>query len=693
MGLNKEDILFKTDRGLKVFGYFFKSNWPGINKPFRNPFYDDKKAACHIYFDKPNNQYRFIDFGDSSYNCDCFGFVGLVFNLQCSVSEQFVQIMEIIDRELVLGLASNHDKIREITNKFPEVKVAAEIDSLTIADLRNNVSKKFVPPLFKEFSQTEINFWGMFGIDMQTLRNYNVVSLQRFYGINKDGKEYQIETAIDEPMFGYLGKRFLKVYRPRSTNRFYYAGDLHEGYCFGLKQLPLRGDILFITGGEKDVLSLSARGFNAICFNSETVTIPKNLVRRLSFRFKHIVLMYDRDETGCKAMEKQVNQLREFDVKMLLLPLKGTPQQKDISDFFKMGHSAQDLMKLFRDLLDVLYEETMSLLRSFEVDFDKPPAVPEAVIAINEVPIGSAGNLMAITGPEGSGKSNYLGAVLAGTMVPEGIGVDTLGTEIARNTAGKAVLYYDTEQSEEQLFKNLRQIVKRSGATRPPSWFKTYGLVGMGRKDRLVSILHSMDRFYYEHGGIHLVVIDGIADLIDGVNDEEKSVALIDELFRLAGIYKTCILCVLHLSPSGYKLRGHLGSEIQRKAAGILCIEKEEDKTQSLVKALKVRDGSPLDVPQILMAWDDTQKFHVFVGEKDKTRPQERKIEELSDIARHIFEREPSLNYMKIIYELQERLQVKERQAKNYLKFMRDNHIIEALPGENNVYKLKIPPF
>jgi hypothetical protein len=42
------------------------------------------------------------------------------------------------------------------------------------------------------------------------------------------------------------------------------------------------GDILFITGGEKDVLSLAAHGFNAISMNSETANIPKNLLRALS---------------------------------------------------------------------------------------------------------------------------------------------------------------------------------------------------------------------------------------------------------------------------------------------------------------------------------------------------------------------------------------------------------------------------
>ena len=94
-----------------------------------------------------------------------------------------------------------------------------------------------------------------------------------------------------------------------------------------------------------------------------------------------------------------------------------------------------------------------------------------------------------------------------------------------------------------------------------------------------------------------------------------ESVAVIDELYRLAGIYNTCILCVLHFVPNGLKLRGHLGSELQRKAATILSIEKDEEPTQSVVKALKVRDGSPLDVPLMLFAWDKAAGMHLYKGE------------------------------------------------------------------------------
>ncbi|GHT35297.1 hypothetical protein FACS189434_12900 [Bacteroidia bacterium] len=134
----------------------------------------------------------------------------------------------------------------------------------------------------------------------------------------------------------------------------------------------------------------------------------------------------------------------------------------------------------------------------------------------------------------------------------------------------------------------------------------------MSRKERMQAIVQSMDKFYYQFSGIQMVVIDGIADLVRCANDEAESVGVIDELYRLAGIYKTCIVCVLHFIPNGMKLRGHLGSELQRKAAAILSIEKDENPQISVVKALKVRDGSPLDVPLVQFAWDKEKEMHVY---------------------------------------------------------------------------------
>ena len=689
MGLNKDQILQATDGGLDVFKHFLRSGWPGLRKPFLNPFYEDTKPSCNLYQDSDSRRVLMVDFGNPEYSCDCFGFVGRIFKLQ-TLGDEFIQIMEIIDRELALNLAENHDRIRELKRRFPEIKTANELPPLTLSESRDDVSKQFIPPIEKEFGPSELNYWGMYGIDATLLQKYQVRCIAEFKGINKMGQEYSIHSKPDEPIYGYLSTRYLKIYRPLSAKRFFYSGDLSEGYVFGINQLPQKGDILFITSGEKDVLSLAARGFNALCFNSETKAIPKKIIRRLHYRFRHIVILYDCDETGRRESKKQVEALKEFEVKEITLPLKGIKKQKDISDFFKMGRSGEDLMKLFTDVLDALYQDTLNLLSSFEVQFDHPPIVPDAVVAINSVPVGSAGNLMAITGSEGSGKSNYLGALLAGTMVSEFTKTDLLGLEVARNEQQKAVLYYDTEQSEEQLYKNLKQIVRRAQCQAPPPWFRTYGLVGMGRKDRMISILHSMDRFYYAYGGIHLVVIDGIADLIDGVNDEERSVFLIEELFRLAAIYRTCIVCVLHLSPSGYKLRGHLGSEIQRKAAGIISIEKDDDKQNSIVKALKVRDGSPLDIPQVIIGWDDELKYHVLLPDSYRTKGQERKVSDLADIARDIFHDTTTVTYTHLVAELKERLGVKDRQAKNYIKTMKENKIIWQLDGDSGHYSFDL---
>jgi hypothetical protein len=65
-------------------------------------------------------------------------------------------------------------------------------------------------------------------------------------------------------------------------------------------------------------------------------------------------------------------------------------------------------------------------------------------------------------------------------------------------------------------------------------------------------------------------------------------------------------------------LRGHLGSDLQLKVAGILLMERDDDNRCTVVKAQKVRDGAPLDMPLIQFGWDQREGRHVFMGEKSK---------------------------------------------------------------------------
>lgn len=668
-----------TDRGLSVFRHYLPVPFR-IGKKFLNPLYKDTKASCNVYYDRRHSVYKMKDFGNEEYSGDCFELVGTMTGLSCRNAKDFVEIMRIIDHDLHLGLADGYENCVDTSS----VQVVCP-------PTPEQVIKKIRPYNIvpRAFNETDRIFWSKSRITEHTLNKYNVRPLHSFSSVNQEGKSYTLTETAQEPMYGYVGDKYIKIYRPRSEMRFLYAGDLGDNYCFGLDQLSAKGDLLFITGGEKDVMSLAANGFHAICFNSETTVIPTSVLMLLSYRFKHIVLLYDMDKTGLEVSAKRQEELKPFALKRLLLPLSGTKEEKDVTDYFALGHTHDDLLKLFLNHLDSLYKEDMSALKSCELDFNNPPPVAQMIVSVNDVPLGTQGNLLCITGGEGTGKSNYVAALIAGALKPENAeGIDTLGVSIEGNPKGKAVLFYDTEQSEVQLYKNVSTLLRRCGRDTMPEWFKAYCLTGMSRKERLKSIVLSMDKFHYQYGGIHLVVIDGIADLIRCANDEAESIAVVEELYRLAGIYNTCIVTVLHFIPNGLKLRGHLGSELQRKAAAILSIEKDTNPAVSVVKALKVRDGSPLDVPLMQFAWDKEKAMHAYLGEKPKEEKDRRKEEELVAVARELFSRKRFIGYMELSEELQTAFEVKERTAKSYIRFMREKEIIVKSPDSPNSYML-----
>lgn len=668
-----------TDRGLSVFRHYLPVPFR-IGKKFLNPLYKDTKASCNVYYDRRHSVYKMKDFGNEEYSGDCFELVGTMTGLSCRNAKDFVEIMRIIDHDLHLGLADGYENCVDTSS----VQVVCP-------PTPEQVIKKIRPYNIvpRAFNETDRIFWSKSRITEHTLNKYNVRPLHSFSSVNQEGKSYTLTETAQEPMYGYVGDKYIKIYRPRSEMRFLYVGDLGDNYCFGLDQLSAKGDLLFITGGEKDVMSLAANGFHAICFNSETTVIPTSVLMLLSYRFKHIVLLYDMDKTGLEVSAKRQEELKPFALKRLLLPLSGTKEEKDVTDYFALGHTHDDLLKLFLNHLDSLYKEDMSALKSCELDFNNPPPVAQMIVSVNDVPLGTQGNLLCITGGEGTGKSNYVAALIAGAVKPENAeGIDTLGVSIEGNPKGKAVLFYDTEQSEVQLYKNVSTLLRRCGRDTMPEWFKAYCLTGMSRKERLKSIVLSMDKFHYQYGGIHLVVIDGIADLIRCANDEAESIAVVEELYRLAGIYNTCIVTVLHFIPNGLKLRGHLGSELQRKAAAILSIEKDTKPAVSVVKALKVRDGSPLDVPLMQFAWDKEKAMHAYLGEKPKEEKDRRKEEELVAVARELFSRKRFIGYMELSEELQAAFEVKERTAKSYIRFMREKEIIVKSPDSPNSYML-----
>ena len=669
----KEEILEHTNRGLEIFCFYMPIDFvPKRN--FRNPLYKDKRASCNIYLDTKSQCYRMKDFGNEAYSGDCFWFAATMLGLD--VRSDFKKVLLTIIRDLNLNITMDFktDENRK-TKSLKDIRLVSSTSTNAKEELSE---KKKIFKLYEQpFRADEIAYWQRYGITDKVLQKYHVKSLFRYETISNQGNPFSLTSTKNEPIFCYVMGDFVKIYRPNSKLRFLYGGDKSKDYIFGFEQLPSKGDILFITGGEKDVLSLSSHHFNAICFNSETASIPEPIIESLQLRFRHIILLYDTDETGLREAERQAKQLEPYHVFCLSLSLRGTKTEKDISDFFALGKTAKDLTSLLTDKLSSIYTHTIMMLQSCEIDYENPPDASKSIVAVNGVPLGTQDNLLCITGGEGTGKSNYVAAILTGTLGTERLPAErTLGLEITPNPNGLAVLHYDTEQSEAQLHKNLGKTLQRASLKNVPKFYHSLYLASLSRKDRLKLIRESMDLFYHKHGGIHLVVIDGIADLIRSANDETESIAIVDELYRLAGIYNTCIICVLHFVPNGIKLRGHIGSELQRKAAGILSIEKDDNPEYSVVKALKVRDGSPLDVPMMLFGWDKAEDMHVYRGEKSKEDKEKRKTDELIGVVKEAFRSSLKLSYQELCEILMREMEIKERTAKKYIAYMKEQRIL-----------------
>ena len=669
----KEEILEHTNRGLEIFCFYMPIDFvPKRN--FRNPLYKDKRASCNIYLDTKSQCYRMKDFGNEAYSGDCFWFAATMLGLD--VRSDFKKVLLTIIQDLNLNITMDFktDENRK-TKSLKDIRLVSSTSTNAKEELSE---KKKIFKLYEQpFRADEIAYWQRYGITDKVLQKYHVKSLFRYETISNQGNPFSLTSTKNEPIFCYVMGDFVKIYRPNSKLRFLYGGDKSKDYIFGFEQLPSKGDILFITGGEKDVLSLSSHHFNAICFNSETASIPEPIIESLQLRFRHIILLYDTDETGLREAERQAKQLEPYHVFCLSLSLQGTKTEKDISDFFALGKTAKDLTSLLTDKLSSIYTHTIMMLQSCEIDYENPPDASKSIVAVNGVPLGTQDNLLCITGGEGTGKSNYVAAILTGTLGTERLPAErTLGLEITPNPNGLAVLHYDTEQSEAQLHKNLGKTLQRASLKKVPKFYHSLYLASLSRKDRLKLIRESMDLFYHKHGGIHLVVIDGIADLIRSANDETESIAIVDELYRLAGIYNTCIICVLHFVPNGIKLRGHIGSELQRKAAGILSIEKDDNPEYSVVKALKVRDGSPLDVPMMLFGWDKAEDMHVYRGEKSKEDKEKRKTDELIAVVKETFRNSFKLTYQELCEVLMREMEIKDRTAKKYIAYMKEQHIL-----------------
>ncbi len=197
-----------------------------------------------------------------------------------------------------------------------------------------------------------------------------------------------------------------------------------------------------------------------------------------------------------------------------------------------------------------------------------PPPPDDPRLSINGVPMCHAGNLtVVLSGPKRS-KTQFIGAAVSALLgAPEG--TDLLGWESPSSDDG-IVIYVDTEQSKRQHWEAMQRVYRRCGESPAIERLESYHVTGQLPMMILQLLKEAVACFGDEPGDIKAIVIDGIADLVESPNDEAECFRLVRELMQLAEKSHAPIITVLHVNPSDHKARGHLGSQIERKAETVL---------------------------------------------------------------------------------------------------------------------------
>ena len=217
----------------------------------------------------------------------------------------------------------------------------------------------------------------------------------------------------------------------------------------------------------------------------------------------------------------------------------------------------------------------MLLLEQLRITPEKQLKPMEFLFHLFGKPCFPRRELVAITGKAKSGKTFVTSMLMACCQSRDVLAFQRIGDEPLR------VLWYDTEQSDEstQDILNNRIIPMMSNgndATTPLALWRgaggeAFNVRAVPWKERRDLLREAVTRCEPD-----LVIVDGIRDLVNDINDGVLAQEVMEELMHLATEHNCCIVCVLHQNKSGedHNLRGWIGTELMNKAFEVYSCEK-----------------------------------------------------------------------------------------------------------------------
>ena len=195
---------------------------------------------------------------------------------------------------------------------------------------------------------------------------------------------------------------------------------------------------------------------------------------------------------------------------------------------------------------------------------DLPPV--QFLFRMLDKPCFPRGELVTVTGKAKSGKTFFLSLLMAACTAEQ----EVIGISRMPDTPPLKCLWYDTEQSRQSTLEILKERVVPLTGNFPEEMYDVFNTRSMDWDERLelieAAIAHCQPDF---------VVIDGICDLVENINDGVSVKPVVERLMQAAQQHDCCIVCAIHQNKGAEDRnpRGWIGTELNNKSFEVYACE------------------------------------------------------------------------------------------------------------------------
>lgn len=229
------------------------------------------------------------------------------------------------------------------------------------------------------------------------------------------------------------------------------------------------------------------------------------------------------------------------------------------SDFF--GNDQKKMDKISDGIDSSRLTELAKAIQNEEVMNIPDETELPSLYNINGVEVISPCAITLVTAQKKSGKSNFKGVLIAAGLHAES---QVLNGAVRSNLGRLTFLDIDTEQPKKDARRLLRRIMKTAGYEYNSNW-ADHGLHCISVKDYSAEESRIMVELAISAHQPQIVFIDGIADIITSINNEQESVELFRWLDYLSCQYECAIVGMLHQNFGTSKIGGWAGTQGGKK--------------------------------------------------------------------------------------------------------------------------------